>query len=148
MSKNIFWVHGNNHLLIWLSKDIRQSKTITKYLPPCNIIIISLKDILISPCKYQIYNLRIKATPLKWINNSSFFFSFVYPNANFVLDQPTVRRLVRQQAFSILGPLAMASDSKSMFPTSQGCIDEQVRGASVDAFSGVGFYKVWQCCHL
>lgn len=76
----------------------------------------------------------------------------MYPNANFVLDQPTVHRLVRQQAFSILGPLAMASDSKSMFPTSQGCIDDQVRGASVDAFSGVKsftkFDKVAVCSHF
>lgn len=36
-----------------------------KYVPPSTIIIIPLKDILMSPGRYEVYNLRIKATSLK-----------------------------------------------------------------------------------
>lgn len=43
-----------------------------KYVPPSTIIIIPLKDILTSTGRYQVYNLRIKATPLKWINTLHF----------------------------------------------------------------------------
>lgn len=122
MSRNIFWAHANNQLLIWVSKEIKQSKMIAmKYVPPSNIIIIPLKDILTSPGRYQVYNLRIKATPLKWINTLHFPPSFAVSQCKLSLGQAQSPWTCLGTNLRVPGTWSVANNWNIHVPSFLGC---------------------------